>query len=767
MSRLWFRPFKPRRRAPLVALTLLILGMLALGAWQEYRHATEKAKLEAEQLTRLLAYEVHHLFREVDELQQALTRLVPPPGEEPNRGVSVDDWLRTFANSTASVDALNVYTADGELRYSSIEGTDAVNVADRDHFQALREDRGRQTSFSDLLTSRTTGKPSLFQLRALRDEQGRFLGAITAVIGLEQLGSLLREVNVDPRGVALLRRSDSSALIARHPRYNEADFNRPLPPDNPIRQRLMAGEGSGELSYTASTDGVKRIGSFQVLDESPFYVQVSVSQAHALADWWRRVGLLGGVAALLVLGSLLALRRFQRTRQAERVAEARAEALEAETRTHRSAIDAIAYTIAAEDDAQAILAATCRNLGEALKADRALFYDIDFEQQRIIGQEEWLNPARSDITPSIGTYPLAVFGDGVKHVHEHRTWLLSHADAIHPALSEDGAAAILHEQMSIGTLLWYPFAFRKGGHHLLVLNWLERQAEPDEQQLGFLATVAGLVEVAQNKIRMLERSRHELETAKRDLERNNAELRRLAEISAHHLMEPMRRLTAYSQRLHRELPEAVTEGTDWQRMEQQNQRMSALLMDLQRYLAHQTTVPVRETVRLEQVVNSAQSLLAARGDDAEAVRVVFEPDPPPPVYADFGELVELFRQLLANARVYARLDEPPEVHIHIEEGVEGVQIIFSDNGRGFEPEYGERIFRLFERLYPDQDGGGTGLGLALARRIVENHGGWMTAESAGRGQGATIRFLLPGRVRLSTEPVENPVERMRDGVLTI
>ena len=185
-------------------------------------------------------------------------------------------------------------------------------------------------------------------------------------------------------------------------------------------------------------------------------------------------------------------------------AEARAEAIEAETRQYRAASDAIAHTIAAEDSIQAILATTCQNIGQALGADRTLVYDIDFDQQLIIGQEEWLNPARPDISPSIGTYPLAVFGGGVRHLREQRTCLTSHADAVHPALAQDGSAELLHQQINIGTLVWYPFGFRDGGYHLLVLNWLDRQPEPNEQQQGFLASVAGLVELAQNKLQVLE-----------------------------------------------------------------------------------------------------------------------------------------------------------------------------------------------------------------------------------------------------------------------
>nr|WP_242513130.1 EAL domain-containing protein [Halochromatium salexigens] len=178
---------------------------------------------------------------------------------------------------------------------------------------------------------------------------------------------------------------------------------------------------------------------------------------------------------------------------------------------HRQAIDAIAQTIAAEDSAASILATTCHHLGEALAADRALVYDIDFEQQLIIGLHEWLNPAQPDVSSSIGRYPLATFRDGVTYMRQARTWLVSQADAIHPALSQDGSARLLHERMRISTLCWYPFNVREDGYHLLVFNWLTPQPAPDEHQLGFITSAAGLTELALNKIRMLEQHQQQLE----------------------------------------------------------------------------------------------------------------------------------------------------------------------------------------------------------------------------------------------------------------
>ena len=178
---------------------------------------------------------------------------------------------------------------------------------------------------------------------------------------------------------------------------------------------------------------------------------------------------------------------------------------------YRQAIDAIAQTIAAEDNVASILATTCQRLGKVLAADRALVYDVDFKQQLIIGLHEWLNPAQPDAPSSIGRYPLATFRDGVTYMRQARTWLISHANAIHPALSQDGSARVLHEQMRIGTLFWYPFSVREDGYHLLVFNWLTPRPTSDEHQLGFIASAAGLAELALNKIRMLEQHQQQLE----------------------------------------------------------------------------------------------------------------------------------------------------------------------------------------------------------------------------------------------------------------
>ncbi|MFO7831154.1 MAG: PAS domain S-box protein [Desulfuromonadaceae bacterium] len=213
------------------------------------------------------------------------------------------------------------------------------------------------------------------------------------------------------------------------------------------------------------------------------------------------------VSGLPILGEddeLLGFRGTGRDITEQKRAEQRAAAIEAVTQKQRVALDAIAHTIAAEDRVGAILSTTCQNLGVALKADRAMVYDIDFGRGEIAELDEWVNPESSRVSPSVGTSSLMTFGAGIAHMQEQRIPLISHVDKVHPALLEDGSASIQHNQMGVKSLLWYPFAFHDGGYRLIVLNWLERQAEPDDQQLSFLASVTRLVKLAQNKILMLE-----------------------------------------------------------------------------------------------------------------------------------------------------------------------------------------------------------------------------------------------------------------------
>lgn len=173
------------------------------------------------------------------------------------------------------------------------------------------------------------------------------------------------------------------------------------------------------------------------------------------------------------------------------------------TAQYRAAMDAIAFTLAAENSAMAILNTTCRCIGQAMQADRSLVYQIDLQQGLIIGLDEWLNTQVLDITSSIGTFPIALFATGVEWMQERQEPFLSQRHALHPALVADGSDQLVHRDMGIDTLYWFPFRFTDQGYHLIILNWLT-PFSVQQQHADFLTDVSQLVAVALNKIQLLE-----------------------------------------------------------------------------------------------------------------------------------------------------------------------------------------------------------------------------------------------------------------------
>jgi light-regulated signal transduction histidine kinase (bacteriophytochrome) len=108
-----------------------------------------------------------------------------------------------------------------------------------------------------------------------------------------------------------------------------------------------------------------------------------------------------------------------------------------------------------------------------------------------------------------------------------------------------------------------------------------------------------------------------------------------------------------------------------------------------------------------------------------------------------GQLEHLFQNLIGNAVKYRRDGEPPLIHITAERAGEYWRFAVKDNGIGISPEFQDRIFGIFKRLHTGRKYAGTGIGLAICKRIVERHGGHIWVESEGNGKGATFYFSLP------------------------
>ena len=290
----------------LLAALVFICALLGYFLHDRYRQVEAAAATEARNLVQIMESYLSDDFASIDSvlhyiaLSASQTNLLPTVSNTPSG--SLLPQLVDLKASFHSIQGLYIFDAVGQLRYASDSNAKHISIADRPHFQYLRDNPKAHLAFSEAQIARTTGQWSITQLHPLYDQKGQFIGTVNAVIGLDRFSELFSTVNVGPGGLILLRRTDTSMLIQRMPRLNEQDFHQPLPKTNPIRQRIDAGERAGTLALNATTDGVERLVSFKVLDGYPFYIQVALAKDHYLANWHQGVVGLIGFSALLLLG---------------------------------------------------------------------------------------------------------------------------------------------------------------------------------------------------------------------------------------------------------------------------------------------------------------------------------------------------------------------------------------------------------------------------------------------------------------------------------
>ncbi len=270
--------------------------------------------------------------------------------------------------------------------------------------------------------------------------------------------------------------------------------------------------------------------------------------------------------------------------------------------------------------------------------------------------------------------------------------------------------------------------------------------EPDGRMLGLVCVSADVTERkdAEEKLRRFAGQ----------LERSNAELANFASVASHDLQEPLRKIQAFGDRLRAKYATVLgAGGLDYlERMQSAAERMRVLIQDLLKLSRVTSRAQPFERCDLNAIVREVLSDLEVAIEQKTA-RI--EVGTLPAIDADPLQMRQLFQNLISNAIKFQRPGEVPEVDIDGKvlqatdhrlagagPGEEICQIMVKDNGIGFDQKFGDQIFVVFQRLHSRTDFEGTGIGLAVCRKITDRHGGAIVAKSS-EGEGATFIITLP------------------------
>lgn len=250
------------------------------------------------------------------------------------------------------------------------------------------------------------------------------------------------------------------------------------------------------------------------------------------------------------------------------------------------------------------------------------------------------------------------------------------------------------------------------------------------------------------------RAEEELRALAVRLEQSNRELQDFASVASHDLQEPLRKIQAFGDRLKAKHGTFLNEeGRDYlDRMQNAAGRMQSLINDLLMYSRVTTKAQPFVLIDLTRVVREVLSDLEVRIEQAGGQ---VDLNDLPKVIADPVQMRQLFQNLIGNALKYHRPGHSPTVKVYAErvggserrtaaDGTESWQIMVEDNGIGFDEKYLDRIFTPFQRLHSRSEYEGTGMGLAVCRKIVERHSGTITARSTV-GEGTTFIVVLPSK----------------------
>jgi PAS domain S-box-containing protein len=717
-------------RARLIALVLIAVvpafALIAYTGIEQRNDGRQRAEQDARQFVELFAAEQGKF---VEGARQLLSGLAFMPAVQDHDAATCAQLLAQINAEEARYTGLGVADANGDIFCTSLPSTSPINVADRAFFQRAVETG--EFAAGEYAIGRASGKATLGMALPILGPGGNLQTLLIASLDLAWLQDLIVETDL-PDGAALTVLDKQGVVLARYPEL-EGVVGETYPVADVLDTIQQEGTGTGEAK---GIDGVDRLYSFAPLgdaSEVSAYVTVGISTDTAFASanrtLVRNLAFLGIVALLALAaawaaGDLFVVRSVRRLTAAAARLGAGDLSARASLGTSTGELGQLAVSF---DDMATKLETRER---ERAQADRAL--RLSEERFRTLVEQLADGLVVVDERGSIEMVNLAaerMFGYTRDELHGQAVEVLlpeqlRPAHARHrggymkePAPRTMGKGMDLHGRRKDGSE--FPLA--------ISLSPLEIE--------GGALVAAAFTDMTERKA-----AEDHLRMALDELTRSNSELEQFAYVASHDLQEPLRMVSNYTQLLGRrygdKLDDAAREFIDY--AVDGATRMQQLINDLLAFSRVGTRgrefTPTDGDAVLERTLVSLSPAIQEAG-------ATVTHDPLPTVEADDVQLGQVFQNLIVNA-IKFRNAAPPKVHVSAKRQGENWVFSVADNGIGIDPEYAERVFVIFQRLHGREEYPGTGIGLAVCKKVVERHGGRIWAEAAPGG-GSVFSFTMP------------------------
>jgi PAS domain S-box-containing protein len=699
-----------RARSPiwgglLLVLVIVMAGFLVFQTMMESRRAAERhAELTSSNLARLLATEIEGTINRTDTLLRSAVQEI---ARQQARGGIDRDVLDTFLTEQQSLSeqiiSLRVTDATGIVRYGpGVRSAPMTDLSDRIFFTRQRDEPAFGLMISPPVLARISKQWVVTLSRRVTNPDGSFGGVVYANVALEYLAKEFRNINTGPQGVVQLFDANRN-IMARYPEPKGPGTAVGIQVTSPEITALMS-EGRTEATYRAkgSIDGIYRTLSYRKLANHALFAQIGLAEDDYLAEWrvQRRLQvMLYAAFCIVVVGiSGLLLRAWWRAGATlDKLAEAQA---------------AGAQTMAALRSANTEYRAVAARLRLVLETAAEGIIGLD-DEARIM----FANPEAAAILAFASAEVLQgmASGDALGHRLADGRPCAEGDCGVRRTIADGQTRSVEDEFFTTTTGQTVPVEY--------VVAPLVVEGE-----------IVGAVLVFRDI-----RRRKAMEA---DLQRSNAELQQFAYVASHDLRQPLRMVCSYlglierrlGERMDAELKEFMDFATSGA------MRMDRLILDLLEYSRiGRQDVDVVAVPLGEAVAESLANLQVAIGEAGANVIVA---DNLPTVNGHRTELTRLFQNLIGNAVKYRAADRPSRIEVGCRVDGRNWLVWIKDNGIGIPADCSERVFAVFQRLVRDDQYEGTGIGLAVCRKIVEHHGGRIWVEG-DEGKGSTFFFTLP------------------------